>query len=140
MGTIMVTHIEYKKDGRWLHYAAPRLARRDYRLMALIAGVRNEDNGIEPMIAPRGLPLDMSEVTAICYAEDNKSCRTKRETYYEGDEIFALQKRWNELANDLSMLDKDFEERVFGTYGPGGNAIASCQGFGGARMIFWFQD
>lgn len=140
MSTMICVHIEYKKDGRWLHYAAPHAGRIDYRLMALIAGVRNENNGIRPMLPPRGLPDGISEVTAVCHAEDNKNYKTRSETWYSGDELFELQERWNELADDIDRLGKDFEERVFHVYGPGGSAIASHQGFDDARAVFWFYD
>lgn len=141
MGATIHTHIEYKTaDGRWLHYAAPHV-KPNYRLFALIAGIRNEDNGIQPMLQPRGLPEDMSEMTQIAYDEDSKNYyELKGKTWLYADEFFELQKHWNKLNPSAGQLDTDFEETVFHVYGPGGGAIASHNGFEDARIIFWFDD
>lgn len=138
MGAFLRTHIEYKKDGRWLHYAAPRTVR-DHRLIALITGVRSETTRIRPLDAPRGLPADPSEVTRICHEKDAGST-VKGETWLNGLEFAWLQKRWIELNPDQDPLDTDFEENVFGTYGPGGSAIAGHHGFDDVCVVFWVDD
>lgn len=138
MGASLCTHIEYRKNDCWLHYAAPHTAR-DYRLIALVTGVRNETNRIRPLVAPRGLPADLSEITRICREQDAGNA-IKGETWLTGTEFAELQKRWTELNPDQSQLDTDFEERVFGTYGPGGSAIADHQGFDDVRIVFWVDD
>lgn len=136
----MYTHIEYKTaDGRWVHYAAPRV-NPDYRLFALIADVHNDENGIDPIVPPRGLPADMSEVTQISYNENKEHCYTiYGKTWLSADEFMELQIRWNDLNPDLSWIDTDFEYAVFNTFGPCHSSIAHHRGFTDARIIFWFD-
>ena len=141
MATTMHAHIEYRtKDGDWLHYAAPDV-KADYRLFSIVAGIRSETTGIRrPLAAPRGLPPDLSEVTRISYGLDKDNGSLKGETWLGADEFVRLQERWNELNPGLGSLEKDFEETVFSTYGPGGTAIATHNGFEDARVVFWFED
>lgn len=140
MGASIHTHIEYKTaDGRWLHWAAPHV-KPNYRLFSLIAGVRNDDNGIKPMVPCRGLPKDLSEVTKIAYAQDALAYGLHHETWLNTDEFAELQHRWTAIDAGKHPLDTDFEESVFRAYGPGGSALASHQGFEDMRAVFWFDD
>lgn len=140
MGASIHTHIEYKTaDGRWLHWGTPH-AKPNYRLFALIAGIRNEDNGIRPMFPPRGLPEDLSEVTKIALEQDDMNYKTKGHTWFTADEFVELQKRWTGMNPDWRPLQSDFEETVFQSYGPGGSALASHKGFEDMRAVFWFDD
>jgi len=140
MGASIHTHIEYKAaDGRWLHWGAPHV-KPNYRLFALIAGVRSEDNGIRAMIPCRGLPKDASETTLLGYTQDALAYGLHHDTWLGADEFAELQKRWTEMNPDWRPLETDFEESVFRTYGPGGSALASHQGFEDMRAIFWFDD
>ena len=65
MGCDIRVHIEVKleADGPWLHYSTPHV-KRDYRLFARMANVRNEFE-IKPISDPRGLPIDISTITRI---------------------------------------------------------------------------
>lgn len=141
MGTTIHTHIEYKTDnGNWLHWAAPVVSA-NYKLFALITGVRNDNYNIKPIVGERGLPKDISEATKIAYEQDSRAYSSLRpETWLNGDEIVKLQERWVELTGGKPTLDNDLEYSVFHTYGPGGSAIASHQGFADVRIIFWFDD
>jgi len=136
----MHTHIEYKTaDGRWLHYAAPHV-KADYRLFSLIAGVRNDTNMVRPIVPPKGLPENLSEITAACLAQDRDMYHLHHETWLSADEFIELQKLWNITNQGQSLLDLDFEESVFRCYGPGGSALASHNGFEDMRAVFWFDD
>ena len=63
MGCDIHPHIEVKINGFWQHHSCPHF-KRDYRLFAKLANVRN-DGSIKPIALPRGLPKDISEVTTI---------------------------------------------------------------------------
>lgn len=140
MGATINTHIEYKTaDGRWLHWAAPHV-RRDYRLFSLIAGVRNESNGIRPLVPCRGLPKDTSEATMFAYEQDALVDSLHHETWLNVDEFINLQLKLDELNASRPSLESDFEETVFRCYGPGGSALAAHKGFEDMRVIFWFWD
>ncbi len=64
MGCDIHLHGEVKIDGKWLHYSQPRIPR-SYRLFTKMANVRSYDEEIEPICLPRGLPEDLSEMTAF---------------------------------------------------------------------------
>ncbi len=67
MGCDIHSHVEVKIAGQWHHYSTPPL-QRDYTLFERICGVRGEpENAIA---IPRGLPENLSIVTAVCYAKE----------------------------------------------------------------------
>ena len=76
MGCDIHLHTEVKIGGVWLHYGCPDV-NRNYCVFAKMAGVRNDAGyGITPIAAPRGLPKDVSELTAFAcelYGEDGHS-------------------------------------------------------------------
>jgi len=61
MGCDIHLHIEVKLNGKWEHYAAPRIDR-DYRLFTKMAGVRQCCN-MQCLASPRGLPNDITVLT-----------------------------------------------------------------------------
>jgi hypothetical protein len=61
MGCDIHLHTEVKIGGQWHHYSAPEIDR-DYTLFGKMAGVRG---GGDPIAPPRGLPADVSAVTAL---------------------------------------------------------------------------
>lgn len=140
MGASIHTHIEYKTaDGRWLHWSAPHV-KPNYRLFALIAGVRNEENDILPLVPCRGMPDDASETTMIAYKQDALNYGLHHATWLGAGEFIELQRRWTGINPDWRPLQSDFEETTFQCYGPGGSALASHQGFEDMRAVFWFDD
>lgn len=64
MGCDIHWHSEVKVDGVWHHHSNPRISR-DYWLFALLAGVRNYGNEVNPISEPRGFPEDASVITKI---------------------------------------------------------------------------
>lgn len=64
MGCDIHLHIEIRVAGKWHHYSAPSIAR-NYELFNILAGVRHNPDDPDPIIPPRGLPEDMTEVTRM---------------------------------------------------------------------------
>jgi len=68
MGCNIHAHFEIKVGGEWLHWDQPKI-RRNYRLFAKMANVRNyyeeDDDFIPPIAYPRGLPADVTKTTLI---------------------------------------------------------------------------
>ena len=61
MGCDIHPHFEVKINGKWEHYNSPQIYR-FYILFGKMAGVR--DDSVEPIHPPKGLPNDISVVTA----------------------------------------------------------------------------
>lgn len=62
MGCDIHAHFEIKVAGKWEHYTIPDIGR-NYPLFERMAGVRGDNKNA--MAAPRGLPDDISIVTAL---------------------------------------------------------------------------
>lgn len=63
MGCDIHLHTEVKINGKWHHYSVCSV-KRDYELFAKMANVRNNYD-IEPISKPKGLPEDITELTAL---------------------------------------------------------------------------
>ena len=85
MGCDIHVHTEVKIDGVWHHYGNPWVAR-NYALFGLMAGVRDGEQ--EPIVQPRGLPANATELTVFCarkWGNDGHS-----HSWLGADEIEAL--------------------------------------------------
>lgn len=143
MSTTIHAQIEVKKDNRWLHFASP-IVHTDYIFFAAINGegidylrdsVREK---IHPNASGKGLPDDISEVTAVCYQMDKESYHLHDEGFLSTQDLRNLQQNiW-----DIYYFDPksawDLEEHFFKTY-INGNAIASHQGWDDVRIVFWYD-
>ncbi len=63
MGCDIHLHTEIKVNGKWEHYGNPNVPR-NYSLFAKMAGVRGEQ---DPIVAPRGMPIEASVITELDY-------------------------------------------------------------------------
>lgn len=146
MGTTMHTHIETKKDGKWLHYGAPAVAR-DYAVFAAINGKRLDcldemlRKDIRPQASIKSLPDDMSEVTKICYEQDKESYYLRDEGILTAKDIENLQAHLDELREKHPhwIGSCDLEEDIFRTY-IADSAIASHRGWDDVRIVFWYDN
>lgn len=136
MGCDIHAHIEVQnKIGKWFHYGAPSV-RRDYVLFSLMAGVR-DNRGIQPIVKPRGLPVDISEVTSVEWEANKTNWHTP--SYLMAKELPELQKKYRDLRDELSFLDSDLELSVFHTY-VAGNSLAQHDNWENLRIVFWFDN
>ena len=64
MGCDIHLHVEVKIKDKWHHYDRPDIGRNNF-LFNLMAGVRGEGKPEKPISLPKGLPRDISELTAF---------------------------------------------------------------------------
>lgn len=113
----------YGKEWNWLG-EIPNY--RDYSFYAKIAGVRNrEDNPIVPIVLPRGLPSDVTNITKVTH------------------DIFMEETG----GHDASFLDGVELHCVHGKYYPFWGAylqflyaLGDVYGNEAVRMVFWFDN
>lgn len=137
MGASIHMHIEVKKNGRWLHYSAPAI-NRDQTFFGMVAGL---DTGIEPVVPPKGLPDDLSEVTLFCLEQDKENYKIHHATWLGTNELFDLQDALKAYHEPLGHgpLVYDLEYAYFNTY-INGNSIAQHQGWDDVRLVAWFDN
>lgn len=85
MGCDIHLHTEIKIAGKWQHLHEPPRIDRWYDMFAYMADVRNEDRDIVPLVKPKGLPKDASEVTKFCCEEWGVDGHSH--TWFNADEI-----------------------------------------------------
>lgn len=95
MGCDIHAHIEVKLDGQWHHYSCPPI-QRHYAIFERICGVRGEVS--EAIAPPRGLPSDLSPVTAACYAKEKIDSHDA--TWLTKEELCDLIK-WVEMKEPM---------------------------------------
>lgn len=144
MGCDIHLHIEIKVAGRWEHLHAPNV-QRDYRLFAIMAGVRNYGDEIKPISKPKGLPDALSVVTKLDvdrYGIDGHS-----HSWLGAEEIADLEKRVEVLGPGKFGHGMDLEWDIL-------NAYLFSNSFGGfakypnerpagvedLRFVFWFDN
>lgn len=138
MGCDIHVHIEVRHEGAWFHYATPRVDR-NYRLFSLMAGIRSEDTGIQPIFPVRGLPTDCSPITAWEYEQDTLRFTPKSTSVIVDNELPELQRAYCEVSNtSLVDLTTDLEWTVFHTFVQG-SSMAHHPEYDGLRIIFWFD-
>lgn len=94
MGCDIHLHVEVKLHGKWEHYAALSPGR-NYEIFSKIAGVRGQER---PLAAPRGLPTDVTALTAISslgYGADGHT-----HTWLSSDEVKELNKWFDKTQQD----------------------------------------
>ncbi len=140
MSTTMHAHIEVKKNGKWLHFGAPK-GLTDGLVHAVINGVSidtfNTHGRIHPVCRINSLPEDMTEITKICLEEDRKDYRIHDEGMLEACDIEKLQKELDNFRPE-PLSHYDLEHNIFYTYICNG-AIAAHRGFDDVRIIFWYD-
>lgn len=139
MGIDIHFHSEIKVNGVWHHYGANDVPR-FYGLFAKLAGVR-PFKGIEPIVPPRGMPVDPTLVTRLDY--ELSGADGHHHTWFGPEEIIALEDWFRDFAE--SDLGCDFED-VFGyLFGNtwGGRfrypSRAVEYPFDDVRFILWFE-
>lgn len=102
-------HTEVKVQGVWQHYGHPNIDRR-YGLFAKMAGVRDCPAWkTEPISAPKGVPHDMSIVTAISH--ENWMDDGHSHSWLDAQEICALEDWYRE------KIQGEWEDRFDSQFG-----------------------
>ena len=150
MGCDIHLHTEVKINGVWHHYSCPSV-RRFYNVFARMANVRNQPDErefpVEPIALPRGLPSDISAVTAFSadrWADDGHShswldAKEIASLYDYVDDYLKIQAKLNFMSwctenfgyfegNDWKdFLDEETYEYFY-------------KGIEDIRFVFWFDN
>lgn len=140
MGTDIHTHIEVKLVGRdeWLHYAAPAV-QRNYTLFGLMSDI-GRDLDVRPIVPPRGLPADLSEVTRACWEADRKDFRPHGMSWLGVEDLRVLRGRLEgTMGSAFDWLKHDLEHGIFRTYLLGSALTDIRAPFADLRIVFWFD-
>lgn len=150
MGCDIHMHIEMQTpDGRWLHYAAPSMARK-YELFAKMAGVRNHEPGSDDYIVsvsqPKGLPNDCSEVSLVDW---NRGVGYWHSASWLSMKEWAQVEEWIRGLPWYNWMEADTEYGLFrGTYAFGNTFTGPARykdspypdGCVDFRFVFWFDN
>lgn len=139
MGCDIHLHAEVKIGGQWHHYSAPTTLRRNYRLFAFMANVRNDDD-IVPLAMPRGLPSDITAVTAIdleIWRLDGHSHSWLNAEEIGKVETFIEDNLYDTPA-DSWQSNRDFFGYFFGN--DFGQRDPWPEGVEDVRFVFWFDN
>ena len=141
MGCDIHAHIEVKVEDKWRHFSTPSVER-NYRLFALMAGVRNYDE-IEPIAEPKGLPEDITYLTKIDY--EGWKLDAHDESFLTVRELVELDRRWRYYRNELKNWKHI--EIIFHTYIFGGSLTGwyqypqdNTRNIEDLRVVFWFDN
>lgn len=140
MGCDIHLHTEVKINGVWHHYGAPSIDR-SYQLFGKMAGVRGDT---EPVSPPKGLPPDMSPVTAFAYVQWDADAHTA--SWLNAEEIENVCTWANDRFSptDKAWLDWETLEigYLFGNSWSGYIRYPSDrpEGLEDIRWVFWFDN
>lgn len=137
MGCDIHLHIEVKLvgDSTWEHYGMPRVPR-SYALFAHMAGVRNEYLNVAPIAAPRGLPSDVSRLTAFDFERWKGDAHSA--SWASSAELVDLRDRMK-LEDPRWLEAEALGGYVFGNY-PSDFASDPTAGVDDLRFVFWFDN
>lgn len=143
MGCDIHLHVEIKVEGAWQHYQAPGISR-DYRLFAKMAGVRNYENEIVPISEPKGLPKDLTLVTAKDAEEWGVDGHSH--SWLDKHEIARLAE-WCHERVEMDHMRRDLEYGVLHSYlfgnsyaGPSKWPEEQPAWLEDVRFVFWFDN
>lgn len=137
MGCDIHLHIEVKIDKKWEHYSAPRVDRW-YKLFEKMAGVRGDV--ANAIVAPKGLPDDVSTITALDYEHWAEDAHTP--SWFNLSEIKKLTE-WAEATNTLVEDFVDLEATILNCYLFGNCFYMLPEGVPAiedVRFVFWFDN
>lgn len=141
MGCDIHFHTEVKINGKWEHMSAPSLDRW-YAMFEKMAGVRGDEaNAISP---PKGLPSDVSLVTAIEYARWGSDAHSA--SWFDDKEIKQLEdwlEGWHkkERPEDFYYPEQDWGYCFGAGYGDFSKYDDTHPaGVEDVRFVFWFDN
>lgn len=140
MGCDIHLHIEVKINGEWLHYSN-RHVDRHYALFAKMANVRNRENEIVPISAPKGMPPDASTVTTFSYYEWDLDGHSY--SWLSASEIAVLANWVKEQSwGSGAFYFEDMFGFLFGNSFPGFTKHPEDRpkGLQDVRFVFWFDN
>lgn len=140
MGCDIHVHVEVKIKDKWEHYSVLHIGR-SYSLFAKMAGVRG---GETPISQPRGLPQDISVVTAFDNAEWGVDGHSH--SWLSAVEAGEVQRWYEEQCGELDFSRPPLFGYLFGNYidsyvkYPEDGKHLRELGYEDARVVFWFDN
>lgn len=137
MGCDIHAHVEVQIDGRWEHYSILEIPR-NYRLFTKLAGVRDCE-GITPISEPRGIPADITKLTA--FDLEGWSGDAHSRSWITGEEADAVEK-WM----DETQKPHPHPSQPWGYLFGNGFGHSTCRDtrldsrLGECRIVFWFDN
>lgn len=146
MGCDIHFHIEVKTKNGWELYSKPNV-KRNYKLFAKLAGVRNYDN-IKPISEPKGLPEDISYLVKQSFESWGTDAHSA--SYITGEEIIKLDSWLEEskpYSEDTICMANSLEYGVLHCYLEG-NSFSGFYQYPkdrpsyilDVRFVFWFDN
>ena len=143
MGCDIHLHEEVKIKGKWHHYGIAR-CRRNYRLFAKMADVRNLLTHITPIAQPRGIPKNATELTKF----DNKKWGVDghSHSWIGAKEIKELKEWYEKNHYPGEKVEPWWFEDEFGyLFGNGWDGFIKypedySKDVEDIRFIFWFDN
>lgn len=86
--------LENFESESWIDWDAP-YTERNYFLFSILAGVRNHNNPLTPILPVRGTPIDVSEIGARIIQEWGADAHTH--SWFSTKELLSYP--WNEIVN-----------------------------------------
>lgn len=143
MGCDIHLHIEIKIAGVWHHYGHPKISR-NYDLFQKMAGVRGDER--EAIASPRGLPADITKLTAYS-AEHDKGKLAHSHSYLDAGEISSLEDWLREFGppGRFGRCDLDWDILNCYLFGNSFGGFAKYpderpEGLEDLRFVFWFDN
>lgn len=145
MGCDIHVHIEIRYEGKWEHYATPRVSRY-YSLFGVMAGVRGDES---PIVEPKGIPNDLSIVTKLDWQRYGSDAHTP--SWFNEEEIDKLSDwlKTQTIGKGDYLHQPDLEWDILGTY-LFGNSLTAFKhyddvdyvpkGIDAVRLVFWFDN
>lgn len=139
MGCDIHMYIEVKIEGQW-HYYGEANIKRNYNLFSRLAGARLSER-FPPIVAPRGVPDDLSAVTRMHLSRWESDAHT--ESWLSHDEMMKV---YGEFDNDDWC---DYDKNVPFTVYLLGNCVTdykdedyedSYSDIENMRFVFWFDN
>jgi len=133
MGCDIHAFIEVPHYGMINSWASLPFLKRDYKLFSLLAGVRNHDNGLQPVVPPRGVPENMAWAAADLYNSDLYIWHTASWLQLHELRQVAKQYRTTEIAN-YPLQNHDLNAIIAAM------AALDLSERGLSRLVFWFDN
>lgn len=144
MGCDIHAHIEIRYNGKWEHYAMPRI-RRNYALFGIMAGVRGDET---PIVEPKGIPDDLSLVTKMDWDRWNGDAHSA--SWFNEEEIDKLVEWLGTQSGGELGSHPDLEWDILNRTYMFGNSITAFKhyndtdyvpkGVDAVRLVFWFDN
>lgn len=135
MGTSMSGYVEVREYSKqknvWFDFHTIPW-KRDYRIYAILANVRNDDLNLHPISVPRGLPDDINNGTKYEHDEDAKN-GVKWETWVTAGELenYPYWKQAQAIGDGIVPIWNAFIDYII--------ELGKKYGSDNVRLVVWFS-